>query len=32
MTCVEMLKQALAMHRRDEAMVCLLYLTMLASL
>ena len=32
MTCGESLEQVLAMHKRDEAMVCLLYLTMLASL
>ena len=30
--CVEILEQALAMHKRDEAMVCLLCLRMLARL
>ncbi len=32
MTRVEILEQALAMHKRDEAMVCLLCLRMLARL
>jgi hypothetical protein len=32
MTCVETLEQVLAMHKQDEAMVCLLYLRTLASL
>ena len=32
MTRVETLEQALAMHKRDEAMVCLLCLSMLARL
>ena len=32
MTRVETLEQALAMHKRDEAMVCLLCLRMLISL